>query len=80
MVERRPDWSSLRRTVSAMFLEPLGPSDSRELVYELDVSRRQRVTLEVEARFVNLRAQTLEAVQLLPQAPPELLSAIQSIE
>jgi hypothetical protein len=28
-----------------------GPSDSRELVYELDVSRRQRVTLEVEARF-----------------------------
>jgi hypothetical protein len=28
-----------------------GPSDSRELVYELDVARRQRVTLEVEARF-----------------------------
>jgi ATP-dependent Lon protease len=35
---------------------------------------------EVEARFVNLRAQTLEAVQLLPQAPPDLLAAIQSIE
>jgi hypothetical protein len=28
-----------------------GPSDSRELVYQLDVSRRQRVTIEVEARF-----------------------------
>ncbi|HEX3772075.1 MAG TPA: hypothetical protein VHV30_14465 [Polyangiaceae bacterium] len=28
-----------------------GPSDSRELVYELDVTRRQRITLEVEARF-----------------------------
>jgi hypothetical protein len=28
-----------------------GPSDSRELVYELDVSRRERVTIEVEARF-----------------------------
>jgi ATP-dependent Lon protease len=35
---------------------------------------------EIEARFVNLRAQTLEALQLLPQAPPELLAAIQSIE
>src|SRR5579871_2641045 len=35
---------------------------------------------EIEARFVNLRAQTLEAIQLLPQAPPDLLAAIQSIE
>ncbi|MDE2373907.1 MAG: LON peptidase substrate-binding domain-containing protein, partial [Hyphomicrobiales bacterium] len=35
---------------------------------------------DVEARFVNLRAQTLEAVQLLPQAPPDLVAAIQSIE
>ena len=37
-------------------------------------------TPEVEARFVNLKAQTLEAVELLPQAPAELLAAIQSIE
>src|SRR5271170_5804024 len=37
-------------------------------------------TSEVEARFVNLKAQTLEAIQLLPQAPPELLAAVQSIE
>lgn len=28
-----------------------GPSDSRELVYELDVPDRQRVIIEVEARF-----------------------------
>ncbi|MGD0674761.1 MAG: hypothetical protein ABSC94_05045 [Polyangiaceae bacterium] len=28
-----------------------GPSDSRELVYELDVIQRERVTIEVEARF-----------------------------
>jgi ATP-dependent Lon protease len=35
---------------------------------------------EIEARFVNLKAQTLEAIQLLPQAPPDLLAAIQSIE
>ncbi len=27
------------------------PSDSRELVYQLEVPRRQRVTIEVEARF-----------------------------
>ena len=37
-------------------------------------------TPEVEARFVNLKAQTLEAIQLLPQTPPELLAAVQSIE
>jgi hypothetical protein len=28
-----------------------GPSDSRELVYELDVARRDRVAIEVEAHF-----------------------------
>ncbi len=33
---------------------------------------------EMEARFRNLQAQTLEAVQLLPQAPPELIATIQS--
>jgi ATP-dependent Lon protease len=37
-------------------------------------------TAEIEARFVNLKAQTLEAIQLLPQAPPDLLAAIQSID
>jgi len=37
-------------------------------------------TPEIEARFVNLKAQTLEAIQLLPQVPQELLAAIQSIE
>jgi ATP-dependent Lon protease len=35
---------------------------------------------EIEARFVNLKARTLEAIQLLPQAPAELLAAIQSID
>ncbi len=28
-----------------------GPGDSRELVYELDVTRRERATIEVEAQF-----------------------------
>ncbi len=34
---------------------------------------------EIEARFVNLRGQAVEAVQLLPQAPEELVAAISSI-
>jgi ATP-dependent Lon protease len=34
---------------------------------------------ELEARFLNLKAQTLEAVQLLPQAPEELISLVQSV-
>src|SRR5438270_9009898 len=33
---------------------------------------------EIEARFLNLQRQAMEAIQLLPQAPPELLAAIQS--
>ena len=37
-------------------------------------------TAEIEARFVNLKGQAIEAIQLLPQAPAELLAAIQSIE
>jgi ATP-dependent Lon protease len=36
-------------------------------------------TAEVEARFVNLKRQAVEAIELLPQAPPDLLAAIQGI-
>src|SRR6201985_1822100 len=32
---------------------------------------------EIEARFLNLQRQAIEAVQLLPQAPPELVAAVQ---
>jgi ATP-dependent Lon protease len=35
---------------------------------------------EIEARFVNLKAQAVEALELLPQAPSELVSAVQGIE
>ncbi|HZS64072.1 MAG TPA: endopeptidase La [Xanthobacteraceae bacterium] len=35
---------------------------------------------EIEARFMHLRGQALEALELLPQAPRELLAAIQGIE
>src|SRR5262249_18876213 len=34
---------------------------------------------EIEARFLSLKQQAIEALQLLPQAPPELITAIQSI-
>ena len=34
---------------------------------------------EIEARFINLKAQTAEAISLLPQAPPELAASIESI-
>jgi ATP-dependent Lon protease len=34
---------------------------------------------EIEARFLNLQRQAIEAVQLLPQAPPELVAAFQAI-
>src|ERR1700735_1553041 len=50
------------------------------------VARVQRIaepevrTPEIEARFVNIKAQAIEAVQLLPQVPGELLAAVQSIE
>src|SRR5262245_56271342 len=36
-------------------------------------------TPEIEARFINLKAQATEAVELLPQAPAELLAAVQSV-
>ena len=35
---------------------------------------------EIEARFVHLKGQAIEAVQLLPQAPNELLATIQNID
>jgi ATP-dependent Lon protease len=50
------------------------------------VARVQRIaepevrTPEIEARFVNIKAQAIEAVQLLPQVPGELLAAVQSID
>ncbi|HZC55213.1 MAG TPA: endopeptidase La [Xanthobacteraceae bacterium] len=37
-------------------------------------------TSEIEARFVNLKGQAVEAIQLLPQVPQDLLAAIQSID
>jgi ATP-dependent Lon protease len=38
------------------------------------------VPTDIEARFIFLKGQAMEALRLLPQAPPELLAAIQSVE
>src|ERR1700758_1659472 len=46
----------------------------------LRIAEPETRTPEIEARFVNLKAQAVEAVELLPQAPAELVAAIQSIE
>jgi ATP-dependent Lon protease len=49
------------------------------------VARVQRIaepdarTPELEARFLNLQRQAIEALELLPQAPQELIAAIQSV-
>lgn len=45
LLERRPDWSALRRTVTAVFLEPLAPADARELVEALLDSAGTQVDL-----------------------------------
>ena len=37
-------------------------------------------TPEIEARFVDLKAKAIEAIELLPQVPGDLLAAVQSIE
>jgi ATP-dependent Lon protease len=37
-------------------------------------------TSEIEAHFVHLRGQALEALQLLPQVPRELIAAVENIE
>jgi ATP-dependent Lon protease len=43
----------------------------------LRVPEPQTQTAEIEARMLHLREQAAEAVQLLPQAPAELLAAVQ---
>jgi ATP-dependent Lon protease len=49
------------------------------------VARVQRIpeseerTPEIEARFLNLQRQTIEALELLPQAPPEMIAAVQGV-
>jgi ATP-dependent Lon protease len=43
------------------------------------ISDQEPKTPEMEARFLNLQRQTLEALELLPQVPAELMTAVQSL-
>jgi ATP-dependent Lon protease len=49
------------------------------------VARVQRISesdernSEIEARFLNLQRQTIEALELLPQVPPDMIVAVQSV-
>src|SRR6201999_2839403 len=44
----------------------------------LNIPEPTTTSPEIEARFLNLQRQAIEAVQLLPQAPPELVGLFQS--
>jgi ATP-dependent Lon protease len=44
----------------------------------LDIPEPETKSPEIEARFLHLQSQAIEAVQLLPQAPPELVAAVQA--
>jgi ATP-dependent Lon protease len=43
------------------------------------ISEPEVQSSEVEARFLNLQRQTIEALELLPQAPAEMIGAVQSV-
>ncbi len=43
------------------------------------VAEPESKTPEIEARFLNLQRQTIEALELLPQAPAEMIVAVQSV-
>ena len=44
------------------------------------IAEPKLVTADIEARFLNLRQQAMEALELLPQAPRELLAAVQAAD
>ncbi len=44
------------------------------------ISEAETMTPEMEARFLNLQRQTIEALELLPQAPGEMIVAVQSVK
>ncbi|HWU24943.1 MAG TPA: endopeptidase La, partial [Rhizomicrobium sp.] len=46
----------------------------------LRIAEPEPKSSEIEARFVVLRQQAIESLQLLPQAPAELVAAIQAVE
>jgi ATP-dependent Lon protease len=49
-------------------------------VLRIPATEPEPTSTDIEARFVLLKGQAIEVLQLLPQAPQELLAAIQSIQ
>jgi ATP-dependent Lon protease len=49
-------------------------------ILRIPVSEPEPTSTDIEARFVLLKGQAVEVLQLLPQAPQELLAAIQSVQ
>jgi ATP-dependent Lon protease len=49
-------------------------------VLRIPAAEPEPTSTDIEARFVLLKGQAVEVLQLLPQAPQELLAAIQSIQ
>ena len=43
------------------------------------ISESEQRSHEIEARFINLQRQTIEALELLPQAPQEMILAVQNV-
>jgi ATP-dependent Lon protease len=43
------------------------------------IAESEQRSSDIEARFLNLKAHAIEALQLLPQAPQELVEAVQSV-
>ncbi|MGO4573953.1 endopeptidase La [Microvirga sp. 2TAF3] len=44
----------------------------------IQIPEPEAISLEIEARFIELRSQAIEAVELLPQAPQQLIAALQA--
>jgi ATP-dependent Lon protease len=49
-------------------------------VLRIPLTEPEPTSTDIEARFVLLKGQAVEVLQLLPQAPQELLAAVQSIQ
>lgn len=45
----------------------------------LRIAEADERTPEIEARFLNLQRQTIEALELLPQVPPDMIAAVQGV-
>ncbi len=43
------------------------------------IAESEERTPEIEARFLNLQRQTIEALELLPQVPPDMIAAVQGV-